>query len=72
MALPLYDLWHSHAVDAALDSEVLKAFSLTATNEVFAHHAARHPLGHGFSGSQDLIPHAMKRADGALSVRGVK
>jgi hypothetical protein len=31
----------------ALDSEVLKAFSLTATNEVFAQQAARHPLGYG-------------------------
>jgi phthiodiolone/phenolphthiodiolone dimycocerosates ketoreductase len=26
--------------------------------EVFARHGARHPLGEGFSGSQDLVPHA--------------
>jgi phthiodiolone/phenolphthiodiolone dimycocerosates ketoreductase len=47
------------AVDEALDSEVLKALSLTASDEVFARHGARHPLGEGFSGSQDLVPHAM-------------
>jgi phthiodiolone/phenolphthiodiolone dimycocerosates ketoreductase len=47
------------AVDEALNSEVLKALSLTASDEVFARHGARHPLGHGFSGSQDLVPHAM-------------
>jgi phthiodiolone/phenolphthiodiolone dimycocerosates ketoreductase len=47
------------AVDEALNSEVLKALSLTASDEVFARHGARHPLGEGFSGSQDLVPHAM-------------
>jgi phthiodiolone/phenolphthiodiolone dimycocerosates ketoreductase len=25
---------------------------------VFARHGARHPLGEGFAGSQDLVPHA--------------
>ncbi len=25
---------------------------------MFARHGARHPLGEGFSGSQDLVPHA--------------
>ena len=46
------------AVDEALNSPVLKALSLTASDEVFARHGARHPLGQGFSGSQDLVPHA--------------
>ena len=46
------------AVDEALNSPVLKAPSLTASDEVFARHGARHPLGKGFSGSQDLVPHA--------------
>jgi hypothetical protein len=32
VGLLLCDRWYSHAVDAALDSEVLKAFSLAATN----------------------------------------
>jgi phthiodiolone/phenolphthiodiolone dimycocerosates ketoreductase len=47
------------AVDDALNSEVLKYLSLTASDEVFARHGARHPLGEGFSGSQDLVPHAV-------------
>jgi phthiodiolone/phenolphthiodiolone dimycocerosates ketoreductase len=46
------------AVDEALDSPILKALSLTASDEVFTRHGARHPLGEGFSGSQDLVPHA--------------
>jgi phthiodiolone/phenolphthiodiolone dimycocerosates ketoreductase len=46
------------AVDEALNSPILKALSLTASDEVFARHGARHPLGEGFSGSQDLVPHA--------------
>jgi phthiodiolone/phenolphthiodiolone dimycocerosates ketoreductase len=46
------------AVDDALGSPVLEALSLTASDEVFARHGASHPLGEGFSGSQDLVPHA--------------
>ncbi len=46
------------AVDDALNSPVLKALSLTASDEVYARHGACHPLGQGFSGSQDLVPHA--------------
>jgi len=46
-------------VDEALESEVIKASALTASDEVFARHGARHPLGAGFSGMQDLLPHDM-------------
>jgi phthiodiolone/phenolphthiodiolone dimycocerosates ketoreductase len=46
-------------VDEALDSEVLRAFGLNASDEVFVRHGARHPLGVGFSGGQDLLPHDM-------------
>jgi alkanesulfonate monooxygenase SsuD/methylene tetrahydromethanopterin reductase-like flavin-dependent oxidoreductase (luciferase family) len=35
------------AVAEALNSEVLKALSLTASDEVFARHGAWHPLGQG-------------------------
>jgi phthiodiolone/phenolphthiodiolone dimycocerosates ketoreductase len=44
-------------VDEALESEVLRVFGLNASDEVFARHGARHPLGAGFSGGQDLLPH---------------
>lgn len=46
-------------VDEALDSEVLRAFALTASDEVFARHGAQHPLGAGFAGAQDLLPYDM-------------
>jgi phthiodiolone/phenolphthiodiolone dimycocerosates ketoreductase len=53
-------------VDAALDSEVLRAFALNASDEVFVRHGAQHPLGAGFAGAQDLVPHDMD-AQTALS-----
>lgn len=46
-------------VDEALDSELLRAFGLNASDDVFARHGAQHPLGAGFSGAQDLLPHDM-------------
>jgi phthiodiolone/phenolphthiodiolone dimycocerosates ketoreductase len=57
------------AVDEALNSPVLKALSLTASDEVFARQGACHPLGQGFSGSQDLVPHAFNEQT-ALSYAG--
>lgn len=46
-------------VDEALDSDLMKAFGLNASDEFFARHGAQHPLGVGFSGAQDLLPHDM-------------
>jgi phthiodiolone/phenolphthiodiolone dimycocerosates ketoreductase len=46
-------------VDEAFDSEVFRAFGLNASDEVFARHGAQHPLGAGFAGAQDLLPHGM-------------
>ncbi|GAB92917.1 LLM class flavin-dependent oxidoreductase [Gordonia rhizosphera] len=46
-------------VDEALDSEVIKSYALIAPDEVFARHGARHPLGAGFSGAPDILPHTM-------------
>lgn len=46
-------------VDEALDSEVIKTFGLSASDEIFARHGAQHPLGAGFSGAQDLLPQDM-------------
>ena len=39
-------------------SSALLAILKTASDDVFARHGSRHPLGEGFSGSQDLVPHA--------------
>ena len=44
-------------VDEALDSELTKSVGLLASDEIFARHGAQHPLGAGFAGAQDLLPH---------------
>jgi phthiodiolone/phenolphthiodiolone dimycocerosates ketoreductase len=46
-------------VDEALDSELLRVFGLNASDDFFARHGAQHPLGAGFAGAQDLVPHDM-------------
>src|SRR6201997_820042 len=57
------------AVDDALNSPVLKPLAPTASDEVFARHGACHPLGEGFSGFEDLVPHAFNEQT-ALSYAG--
>jgi phthiodiolone/phenolphthiodiolone dimycocerosates ketoreductase len=44
-------------VDEALESELIKAWALNAPDELFAQHGGQHPLGAGFAGGQDLLPH---------------
>ena len=39
--------------------KILRAFGLNASDEVFTRHGAQHPLGAGFAGAQDLLPHDM-------------
>jgi phthiodiolone/phenolphthiodiolone dimycocerosates ketoreductase len=46
-------------VDEALDSEIVKFWGLSASDEDFRRHGAQHPLGAGFSGAQDLLPFNM-------------
>jgi phthiodiolone/phenolphthiodiolone dimycocerosates ketoreductase len=46
-------------VDEALESEVIRAGGLLASDEFFAAHGARHPLGAGFAGAQDILPQDM-------------
>ncbi|MBB5161631.1 LLM class flavin-dependent oxidoreductase [Mycobacterium sp. AZCC_0083] len=43
-------------VDEALESEMVKAAALNASDEFFAQHGAQHPLGVGFAGAQDILP----------------
>jgi phthiodiolone/phenolphthiodiolone dimycocerosates ketoreductase len=63
------------AVDAALESTVVKAWALNAPAEFYAHHGATHPMGADFSGMQDHAAFTMdertireKSAQVALSV----
>lgn len=46
-------------VDEALESELIKASALQASDEVFNRHGVQHPLGQGFSGAPDLMPHVI-------------
>jgi phthiodiolone/phenolphthiodiolone dimycocerosates ketoreductase len=43
------------AVDAALDSTVVKVWALNGPAEFYAHHGAQHPMGADFAGMQDHI-----------------
>lgn len=46
-------------VDEALDSEIIKCWGLSASDDGYRRHGAEHPLGAGFSGAQDLLPFNM-------------
>ena len=58
-------------VDEALDSELIRAWGLNATDEFFAQHGAQHPLGVGFGGGQDLLPHGWDEQTALSYVKGV-
>ena len=49
-------------VAEALDSEILKSFAMNASDEVFGRHGLQHPMGSGFSGAQDILPHGIDEA----------
>ena len=51
------------AVDAALDSTVVKAWALNGPAEFYAHHGAEHPMGADFAGMQDHVVVHHGRAD---------
>jgi phthiodiolone/phenolphthiodiolone dimycocerosates ketoreductase len=53
-------------VNEAMDSELVRAWTLNAPGELFANFGAEHPLGAKFSGSQDILPFAMDE-ESALS-----
>jgi len=46
-------------VDEALNSAIAKAFALNIPAQMWAGHGVQHPLGHHFSGAQDLIPQTL-------------
>ncbi len=58
-------------VDEALDSEVVRAFGLSAPDEFVARHGAQHPLGAGFSGAQDLFPHGIDEQTALSHLAGI-
>ena len=58
-------------VDEAMDSELIKAWTLTAPGRLFARVGATHPLGAEFSGMQDLQPFTMDEESALSHVSGV-
>ncbi len=57
--LPVITARSRDDVDEALDSEIIKFWGLSASDEDYRRHGAQHPLGAGFSGAQDLMPFNM-------------
>jgi len=57
--LPVVTARSRDDVDEAIDSEIIKFWGLSASDEDFRRHGAQHPLGAGFSGAQDLMPFNM-------------
>ena len=46
----------SDEVDEALESDLVKAWALNASAELWARHGVEHPLGANFTGAQDNVP----------------
>jgi phthiodiolone/phenolphthiodiolone dimycocerosates ketoreductase len=46
-------------VDEALESVGIRAWLLNASDELYGRYGVQHPLGAGFSGAQDFVPHDM-------------
>jgi phthiodiolone/phenolphthiodiolone dimycocerosates ketoreductase len=58
-------------VDEALESEVIRAGGLLASDEFYAMHGAQHPLGVGFGGAQDILPQDMDEQTVLSHIKGV-
>lgn len=58
-------------VDDALDSELIRAGGLLASDERYARHGAQHPLGEGFAGAQDILPQAWDEQTALSYIKGV-
>jgi phthiodiolone/phenolphthiodiolone dimycocerosates ketoreductase len=58
-------------VDEALESEMVKAGALNASDEFFARHGAQHPLGVGFSGAQDILPQDWDEQTALSHIKGI-
>ena len=69
--LPLITGQTRAQVDEALESEVIKAWALTAPDEFFAQHGAQHPLGVGFTGGQDLLPQDWDEQTALSHIKGI-
>ncbi len=58
-------------VDEAMESELVKASALQASDEAFARHGTHHPLGQGFSGAPDLMPQVLDERTALAHLRRI-
>ncbi|SRX92196.1 putative oxidoreductase [Mycobacterium tuberculosis H37Rv] [Mycobacterium shimoidei] len=58
-------------VHEALESEIVKAWALNAPDEFFAQYGAQHPLGVGFAGGQDILPHDWDEQTALSYIKGI-
>jgi len=49
-------------VEEAVDSVPVRAYSLLVPDSEWAKHGARHPMGEGFTGFQDILPQLLDEA----------
>jgi phthiodiolone/phenolphthiodiolone dimycocerosates ketoreductase len=61
----------SAEVDEALDSVPARTFALLLPDREWAEHGARHPMGHGFTGFQDILPQLLDEATVLAHVEAV-
>jgi phthiodiolone/phenolphthiodiolone dimycocerosates ketoreductase len=61
MWLPVVAGTSRDAVDAALDSTVVKVWALNGPAEYYAHYGAEHPMGSDFAGMQDHVAFTMDK-----------
>jgi len=71
MWLPVLTGRTAGEIEAALESEVIRAGALNATDEFFAEHGLQHPLGVGFKGGQDLMPQDWDEQTALANIKGI-
>lgn len=71
MCLPVLTGRTPAEIDAALESEVVRAGALNASDAFFEEHGLQHPLGVGFSGAQDLLPQDWDEQTALANIKGI-
>jgi phthiodiolone/phenolphthiodiolone dimycocerosates ketoreductase len=71
MALFVFTGRNREEIDKSLESEVIKAAALKASDEFFAEHGVDHPLGVGFAGAQDILPQDWDEQTALSYIKGI-
>lgn len=71
MLLPVLTGRTAAEVEEALESELVRAAGLNASDEFFAEQGLQHPLGVGFSGAQDLQPQDWDEETALSYIKGI-